>query len=98
MVERYRGKFDRLPIWERLFDGLAEEYRYGNSVCKLYVDLLVRAMVDQDPVLRECCCFHEYHTLKDKREYEFQQEEEREYKRQVERKKEVVMVQGRRRR
>jgi hypothetical protein len=84
MVERYRSSksnqadgdgddYGREPIWERLLASLAEEYRYGNSACKLYADLLVEAMVNQDPVLQDCFCFHQYHELKDKKEYEAQQ-------------------------
>jgi hypothetical protein len=92
MVERYRGKaangdrvddgdgddYSREPIWDRLLASLAEEYRYGNSVCKLYADLLVKAMVNQDPALEDCFCFHLYHELKDKREYELQRTAEEE--------------------
>jgi hypothetical protein len=63
MVARYRP--NPKSGQEVLLELLTEQYRHGNSVCKMYADLLVDAMAAQEPVLQSCDCYLNYHNLKE---------------------------------
>jgi hypothetical protein len=49
---------------EILLHALGEEYRQGSSISKLYVDLLVGAMLQDDPTLRETFVYECFRTIR----------------------------------